>query len=530
MTEIVIHEVGLRDGLQMEQQVVSTEQKVRWIESLLESGVDIIQLGSFVHPLKVPQMADTDELFKRVPASAKASGKRPVLSALVLNDRGLDRGLAVDVEMFCMGVSASETHSRKNTGRSVVEATEQIICMAQRALGADKRVQVSVQSAFGCGYEGPVPESRVMGIVRRFLDGGIRAISLADTAGHAVPDRVEALFGAILDAGDDLECACHFHDTYGLALANTYAALREATCARRTWSTTCSRPEPGATSISTGSSPWQRTSEPSLGARWRGRSTRPEPWGRPQRHVRERPMRAGKLLSGIRVLDLTNVLSGPFATLHLALSGAEVIKVENPSGGDLARKLGCVPKLNKELMGTSFLAQNANKKSLTLNLKHEEGRKLFRKLAATADVLVENFRPGVTARLGLSYESLRESNPGLIYCAISGFGQTGPDAMKPAYDQIIQGLSGCMGINGDERLNPLRAGFPVCDTVGGLNAAFAIMGALFHRERTGEGQLIDVALLSSWGTTTSPRLPRGPSPPRTATSTSRPTSKSSGRR
>jgi len=208
-------------------------------------------------------------------------------------------------------------------------------------------------------------------------------------------------------------------------------------------------------------------------------------------------MTAKKLLSGIRVLDLTNVLSGPFATLHLALNGAEVIKVENPSGGDLARKLGCVPKLNKELMGTSFLAQNANKKSLTLNLKHEEGRKLFRKLAATADVLVENFRPGVTARLGLSYESLRESNPGLIYCAISGFGQTGPDAMKPAYDQIIQGLSGCMAINGDERLNPLRAGFPVCDTVGGLNAAFAIMGALFHRERTGEGQLIDVALLDS---------------------------------
>jgi crotonobetainyl-CoA:carnitine CoA-transferase CaiB-like acyl-CoA transferase len=208
-------------------------------------------------------------------------------------------------------------------------------------------------------------------------------------------------------------------------------------------------------------------------------------------------MTAKKLLSGIRVLDLTNVLSGPFATLHLALSGAEVIKVENPSGGDLARKLGCVPKLNKELMGTSFLAQNANKKSLTLNLKHEEGRKLFRKLAATADVLVENFRPGVTARLGLSYESLRELNPGLIYCAISGFGQTGPDAMKPAYDQIIQGLSGCMAVNGDERLNPLRAGFPVCDTVGGLNAAFAIMGALFHRERTGEGQLIDVALLDS---------------------------------
>ena len=204
-----------------------------------------------------------------------------------------------------------------------------------------------------------------------------------------------------------------------------------------------------------------------------------------------------KLLSGIRVLDLTNVLAGPFATLHLALLGAEVIKIENPVGGDLARKLGAAPKLNAQLMGTSFLSQNSNKKSLTLNLKLEEAKEIFRKLVRTADILVENFRPGVMDRLGLSYQVLREINPRLIYCAISGFGQTGPDAFKPAYDQIIQGLSGVMAINGDERLNPLRCGFPVCDTVGGLNAAFAIMAALFYRERTGEGQFIDVALLES---------------------------------
>ncbi|MCC6527366.1 MAG: CoA transferase [Polyangiaceae bacterium] len=203
------------------------------------------------------------------------------------------------------------------------------------------------------------------------------------------------------------------------------------------------------------------------------------------------------LLSGITVLDLTNVLSGPFATLHLSLLGAEVLKIENPKDGDLARKLGNVGELNKELMGTSFLAQNANKKSLTLNLKQPEARDIFGRLAATADVVVENFRPGVMARLGLGHASLREKNPRLVYCAISGFGQTGPDADKPAYDQIIQGLSGTMAVNGDERLNPLRAGYPVCDTVGGLNAAFAIMAALFHRERTGEGQFIDVALLDS---------------------------------
>ncbi len=202
-------------------------------------------------------------------------------------------------------------------------------------------------------------------------------------------------------------------------------------------------------------------------------------------------------LTGVRVLDLTNVLSGPFCTLHLALLGAEVIKVENPKGGDLARVLGNVPAYNKKLMGTSFLAQNANKKSLSLNLKTEDGRVVFRRLVETADVVVENFRPGVMDRLGLGWETLRALNPKLVYCAISGFGQTGPDADKPAYDQIIQGLSGEMDVNGDERLHPLRAGFPVCDTVGGLNAAFAVMAALFHRERTGEGQFIDVALLDS---------------------------------
>lgn len=203
------------------------------------------------------------------------------------------------------------------------------------------------------------------------------------------------------------------------------------------------------------------------------------------------------MLEGVKVLDLTNVLSGPFATLHLALLGADVIKVENPKDGDLARKLGIVPAFNKALMGTSFLAQNANKKSITLNTKSPEGKEIFRKLVKDADVLVENFRPGVMDRLGLGYASLKAINPKLIYCAISGFGQTGPDALKPAYDQIIQGLSGEMAVNGDERLNPLRTGFPVCDTVGGLNAAFALMAALYHRERTGEGQFIDISLLDS---------------------------------
>ena len=204
-----------------------------------------------------------------------------------------------------------------------------------------------------------------------------------------------------------------------------------------------------------------------------------------------------QIMKGVRVLDLTNVLAGPFATLKLALLGAEVIKIERPGSGDLARKNGTLTELNEQLMGTSFLAQNANKKSVTLNTKSPEGKEIFKKLVKDADVLVENFRPGVMDRLGLNYETLKEINPGLIYCAISGFGQTGPDAQKPAYDQIIQGLSGEMAVNGDEHLNPLRAGFPVCDTVSGLNAAFAIMAALYHRERSGTGQFIDIAMLDS---------------------------------
>jgi crotonobetainyl-CoA:carnitine CoA-transferase CaiB-like acyl-CoA transferase len=143
------------------------------------------------------------------------------------------------------------------------------------------------------------------------------------------------------------------------------------------------------------------------------------------------------------------------------------------------------------------LAQNANKKSITLNLKEEKAKEIFLKLVVTADVIVENFRPGVMDRLGIGYKKLAEIKPSIVYCAISGFGQTGPDAKKPAYDQIIQGLSGVMAVNGDERLNPLRAGFPLCDTVGGLNAAFAIMSALYHQQSTGEGQFIDISLLDS---------------------------------
>jgi crotonobetainyl-CoA:carnitine CoA-transferase CaiB-like acyl-CoA transferase len=201
-------------------------------------------------------------------------------------------------------------------------------------------------------------------------------------------------------------------------------------------------------------------------------------------------------LEGIRVLDLTNVLAGPFCAHQLAHFGAEVIKVEARGRGDLARDLGADPELNARLMGTSFLAQNAGKKSVTLNLKHADGKALLKRLVEGADVLVENFRPGVMDRLRLGWKVLREVNPQLVYCAISGFGQDGPWRDRPAYDQIIQGLSGVMSITGDTDSAPLRVGYPVADTVGGLTAALAISAALNGRARTG-GTFIDVSMLEA---------------------------------
>jgi hydroxymethylglutaryl-CoA lyase len=225
VSDILVHEVGMRDGLQMEERVVPTERKKAWIGALLGTGVDAVQVGSFVHPTKVPQMADTDELFRHFTGPGRRPGG-PVLSGLVLNEKGLERALACGTEMLCMGVSASETHSRKNTGMGIEEARSRILAMAKTALAAGRRVQVSVQSAFGCGFEGPVPRGRVVSLVKTFLDAGLRQLSLADTAGHAVPEQVEDLYGALRELDRDAEWACHFHDTYGLALANCYAALR----------------------------------------------------------------------------------------------------------------------------------------------------------------------------------------------------------------------------------------------------------------------------------------------------------------
>jgi CoA:oxalate CoA-transferase len=196
-------------------------------------------------------------------------------------------------------------------------------------------------------------------------------------------------------------------------------------------------------------------------------------------------------LNGVRVLDLSRVLAGPYTTMLLADLGAEVVKVEEPGVGDEARRIG--PFLDG--VSTYFVSINRGKKGLTLNLKAEEGRRLFLDLVRQADVLVENYRPGVMARLGLDYTTLKTVHPGLVYAACSGFGQTGPYSPRGAYDMIVQGMGGVMSITGEPGRPPVRVGTSIGDIAAALFTAIGILAALSHARATGQGQLVDVAML-----------------------------------
>ncbi|MGB6797855.1 MAG: CoA transferase [Xanthobacteraceae bacterium] len=198
---------------------------------------------------------------------------------------------------------------------------------------------------------------------------------------------------------------------------------------------------------------------------------------------------------GIRVIDVTHVLAGPFATYQLAVLGADVIKVEHPDDPDQSRGVGSDKELNRRNMGTAFLTQASNKRSITLDLKLEKDRDILKKLVTTADVFVENYRPGAFEALGLGYEAMAAINPRLIYASFSAFGQHGPSGTQTAYDHVIQATSGIMAMTGTKDLHPIKFGTPAVDYATGTTGAFALAAALFQRERTGRGQRIDMAML-----------------------------------
>ena len=199
-------------------------------------------------------------------------------------------------------------------------------------------------------------------------------------------------------------------------------------------------------------------------------------------------------LDGIMVLDLTRVLSGPYCTMLLADMGARVVKIEQPGKGDDTRAWG-PPFLEGE--SAYFLSINRNKESVTLDFKHPEGRSILDRLVARADVLVENFRPGTLGKLGLDYRTLAARHPRLVYCSVSGFGQTGPRTKEPGYDAVMQGEGGLMSITGSADGPPYRLGVAIADIVSGMFAAYGVAMALLARERTGKGQEVDVAMLDA---------------------------------
>ncbi|HEU5314658.1 MAG TPA: CoA transferase [Chloroflexota bacterium] len=198
-------------------------------------------------------------------------------------------------------------------------------------------------------------------------------------------------------------------------------------------------------------------------------------------------------LDGVRVLELANFMAGPYCAMLLGDLGADVVKIENPSGGDYARGM---PPFNAG-EGAGFLLLNRNKRSLALDLKRAEGRQLFLELVDTADVVVENFRPGTMRDLGLHYDALAARNPRLIYLAASAYGQDGPYSQRPGLDLILQGMSGLMSVTGEPDGAPVKVGVPICDLTAALYGAYAVLAALLARGGSGEGQLIDVSLLEA---------------------------------
>jgi len=205
-----------------------------------------------------------------------------------------------------------------------------------------------------------------------------------------------------------------------------------------------------------------------------------------------------RALDGIKIIDFSKALAGPYCTMLLADMGAEVIKVEMPGSGDDSRGWG-PPFIEGE--AAYFLSVNRNKKSITLNLKDDKAKEIALKIIAKADIVLESNRPGVMTKLGLDYETVKKINPGIIYCSISGFGQTGPYSKRPGFDQVIQGYGGIMGLTGEKGGGPLKVGIAVTDIATGMFAATGILTALFHRERTGQGQHVDASMLDgqvSW--------------------------------
>ncbi len=518
-SKVVVREVGLRDGLQSIAAVLPTERKLEWIAEAYAAGQREIEVGSFVPPRLLPQLADTAELVrfaKTLPGL--------FVSVLVPNLKGAERAIESGADLLLLPLSASHAHSLANLRKTPDEVVAELgrIRAARDAAGSPCLIEGGVGTAFGCTLQGEVAPAEVLRCLQALLDAGADRVSLADTVGYANPAAVRRLFEQARHlAGERFWCG-HFHDTRGLALANVCAAM-ETGVARfdATLAGIGGCPHaPGASGnaasedlafmlagmgLDTGIdldrllalrarvAGWL-AGETLHGTLWRAglpRTMRAASVAVPAEAAEPPAQRAPSVpalpLAGIRVVEFSHMVMGPACGMILADLGAEVIKIEPPAG-DKTRKMSGV--------GIGFFRTfNRNKKSVVLDIQTPEGLASAQALIAQSDVLIENFRPGLMARLGLDHATLSRTQPGLICVSHKGF-LPGPYEKRLALDEVVQMMGGLSYMTGPEG-RPIRAGASVNDIMGGMFGAIGVLAALWERQRTGRGQEIQSALFEN---------------------------------
>jgi crotonobetainyl-CoA:carnitine CoA-transferase CaiB-like acyl-CoA transferase/isopropylmalate/homocitrate/citramalate synthase len=517
--KVKITEVSPRDGLQNEKVLVPAETKLELIKRLRTAGVQAMEATAFVSPKAVPQMADAKEIMAGVAHDTAGS-----YTCLVPNVRGLEAAVAAGAKEVTVLAAATETMCRKNTNCSLDDALDRASGVLAAAKEKGLKARASVGVTFVCPWEGKVPVDRIAEIFARLHREGCYEIGLCDTIGKATPEHVAAAIDACVAAGVPVEAlALHVHDTYGQANANMMAGLYRGVAAfdvsvgglggcpfapgaagnaaaeDLVYSLNGMGVETGidlAALADTGA--WitdklGRSHGSRAGAALAGAAARAKRTLAQQIRDKKPPSTAGRTgpLAGYRVVELGAFLAGPFCATTLGYFGADVIKIEPPGLGDPIRRWRSLAEDGTAPWARSLLR---NKRSMTVNMKHPEGAAAVKDLIASADVVVENFRPGVMEKFGLGPDAFKELNPGLVYCRVSGYGQDGPYKPRPGFASATEGEGGFRFVNGIPGQPPVRPNMSLGDSLAGVQAAFGVTMALLNRTKTGKGQMIDMAL------------------------------------
>eukprot|EP00403_Amphidinium_massartii_P020690 CAMPEP_0178387006 /NCGR_PEP_ID=MMETSP0689_2-20121128/8854_1 /TAXON_ID=160604 /ORGANISM="Amphidinium massartii, Strain CS-259" /LENGTH=743 /DNA_ID=CAMNT_0020007363 /DNA_START=110 /DNA_END=2338 /DNA_ORIENTATION=- len=522
---VKVVDVSPRDGLQNEKRAVDTATKVQFISRLCDAGLKYIEATSFVSPKAVPQMADAADVMQQ----ALALNRDCQYAALVPNLRGLEAAAKAGFKEVTVLAAATETMAQRNTRCSLEEANARALEVMAAAKQQKIRIRLAVSVAMGCPFEGDVPERNLVSIVEK-LYADCDDLFLCDTIGVATPMKVRRVLESVLACGVDVDrVGLHLHDTYGQATANLLAGLQAGVSLVDVSAGGlggCPFAGPGASGnqatedviymldgmgVETGinvqslaeTGAWMcdylgRPHGSRAGAALLRTSKAVSGDKKESPAVPSTSSSASKPvdpstgpLTGYRVVELGNFIAGPFCATTLGYFGADVIKVETPGKGDPIRYWRSLAEDGLSPWCRSLMR---NKRSITVDLKNPDGLEVVRKLIASSDVVVENFRPGVLEKLGLGPDSFKESNPGLIFARISGYGQSGPYKMRGGFASAAEAEGGFRYLTGFPGQNSVRPNLSLGDSLAGVQAALGVAMALLSRSKTGRGQIVDMAL------------------------------------